>query len=295
MVTQRRSFTLTRTSEMTLHDLLDRYLCAVEASPRYIESLRRTVRKAKANGLVYLRQLAPDPVNSWLSGLPLSATTRHNIRREILTLWRFAYDQGLTETPPLRIRRISPSRKPPQAWTMDSLRRMLELAEQDETPISSRVQLRRCDVLPAWIGIGYDTGIRFSDALALTADNIRNGCVAITARKTGKPLVRRLSQETLDAVGRLLDMSPDGTLFSWALPRRRAILMWRAFLKQHRINGSSKWLRRSCATQVHLAEKGAATDYLQHSSPLLAMYHYIDASQAGVPAPPPPIRTPARG
>lgn len=282
---------LTDTVGMTLRSLLDSYLCAVEASPRYCESLRRTVTKAESSGLVYLRQLLPEAVNLWLSRLPLSATTRHNIRRELLTLWRFAYDQGLTDVPPLRIRRIAPCRTPPQAWTLESLRAMLDLAEQDETPLSSRVRLRICDVLPAWIGIGYDSGIRFSDLLSLTADNIRNGCVAITAQKTRKPLVRRLSPHTLAAVNRLLDLSPDGTLFSWALPRRRAILMWRAFLKRHRFGGSSKWLRRSCATQVHMAEKGAAVEYLQHSSPLLAQYHYIDASQAGVPNPPPPIRT----
>lgn len=284
-----------RTIGMTIAEVLDRYLCSVEASSRYIESLRRTVRKAQASGLVYLRQLAPEAVNSWLSRLPLSQTTRHNIRRELLTLWRWAYDGGLTEVPPLRIRRISPARKPPQAWTMEGLRKMLSLAEQDEKPISSRVKLRRCDVLPAWIGVGYDSGLRFGDILSLTTDNIRNGCVAVTASKTGKPLVRRLSDTTVAAVERLAALSPDGTLFAWALPRRRAILMWRSFLKEHKLAGSSKWLRRSCATQVHLREKGAATDYLQHSSPMLAMYHYIDASQAGVPAPPPPIRTPVRG
>jgi integrase len=229
-------------------------------------------------------------VNSWISGLPLSATTRHNIRRELLTLWRYAYDRGLTQEPPLRIRRIQPCRKPPQAWTLDTLRRMLTLAEKDESPISSRVKLRRCDVLPAWIGVGYDTGIRFSDVIALTSENVRNGCIAIVAHKTGKPLVRRLSPSTITAVERLLSLSPDGTLFAWSLPRRRALLMWREFLKQHKLAGSSKWLRRSCATQVHMAEKGAAVEYLQHSSPMLSHYHYIDASQAGVPNPPPPIR-----
>lgn len=290
MVCQRSLANSTDATEMTLRSLLDRYLAAVEASPRYIESLRRTVKKAESNGLVDVRQLAPDPVNSWLSRLPLSATTRHNIRRELLTLWRYAYDCQLTEVPPLRIRRIAPSRKPPQTWNMTSLRKLLDCAEADETPISRLVSLRRCDVLPAWIGIGYDTGMRFSDVHSLTVNNIRNGCVAITAAKTGKPLVRRLSPTTLAAVERLAAHSPDGTLFHWSLPRRRAIRMWRAFLDKHRLGGSSKWLRRACATQVHMQRHGAATEYLQHSSPQLAQYHYIDASQAGVPEPPPPIR-----
>lgn len=280
---------LTCTTEMSLHDLLDRYLCAVEASPRYVESLRRTVRKAESSGLVDIGQLVPDAVNFWLSKIPLGQTTRHNIRRELLTLWRYAYDCGLTNSPPLRIRRISPARKPPQTWTREGLQKMLDLAAEDHTPVSRRVKARRSDILPAWIGLGYDSGLRFSDVLALTARDIRNGCVAVTAAKTGKPLVRRLSPATVQAVDRLIELSPDGTLFSWALPRRRAILMWRRFLDQHKLGGSSKWLRRACATQLDMSRPGAATEYLQHSSPSLARWHYIDASQAGVPEPPPPI------
>lgn len=284
------SRTLTRTSEMTLHDLLDRYLCSVEASPRYIESLRRTVRKAEFSGLLDVRQLSPDPVNKFLASLPLSQTTRHNIRRELLTLWRWAYDAGMTEVPPLRVRRIAPRRTPPQTWTLVTMEKMWELAERDEAPVSRRVSVRRCDVLPAWLGVGYDSGLRFSDVHGLTANDFRNGCVCVTAQKTGKPLVRKLSPATMRAVERLIQLSPDGTLFKWCLPRRRALLMWRAFLDKHRLGGSSKWLRRACATQLDAVTPGAATVYLQHSDPSLARRSYIDASQVAVPSPPPALR-----
>lgn len=276
-------------SQMTLHDLLQRYVDAVECSPRYIESLRRTVRKAQSSGLVDLRQLVPEAVNSFLSSLHLSPVTVGNIRRELLTLWRWAYEEGLTEVHPSRVRRVKARSKPVICWTRDELVRLLECAKADQTPISSRVQLRRCDVLPAWIAIAYDSGIRFGDVHGLTVQNVIRGFLVITANKTGKQLVRQLSQPAVYEATRLAQMSPDGSLFLWCLPRRRALNMWRAFLDEHGFRGTSKWLRRAAATAVEMQERGAATAFLQHSSPHLAIRHYLDQTQLMAPPSPPPI------
>ena len=275
---------------LTLLDLLSRYSAAVEIGDRYAESLRRTVRKCESSGLVEVCQLAPDAVNLMLAELPLSQTTKANIRRELMTLWRFAYDTGLTDVYPARVRKIRAAQTPVECWTKDDLVRLLLAAEDDKTPISRRVQARRCDVLPAWIGIGYDTALRFGDVHALTASNIRNGFVVTTARKTGKPVVRAISHDTQQAVGKLLELSPDRTLFKWCLPRRRALLMWRAFLDKHGMAGSSKWLRRAAATQIEMQSRGLASELLQHSHPTLAYRHYVDATQLAAPPAPPPIR-----
>lgn len=276
-------------SSMTLDNLLRSYLVAVEVGPRYAESLRRTVRKAQANGLLEIRQLAPDTVNSFLAGLDLSPVTVGNIRRELLTLWRFAYEERLTEAQPTRIRRVKARSSPPVCWTRDELNRLWEAAGSDETPISSRVQLRRCDVLPAWIAIAYDSGMRFGDVLSLQSSQIVRGFVVTIAAKTGKQLVRQLSPVAVYEAARLVKMSPDGSLFLWCLPRRRALLLWRSFLDQHGFRGSSKWLRRAAATAVEMRERGAATAFLQHSSPHLAIRHYLDQTQLMAPVAPPPI------
>lgn len=276
-------------SQMTLHDLLQRYACAVECSPRYVESLRRTVRKAENSGLLELCQLSPDRVNFFLASLQLSPVTIGNIRRELLTLWRWAHEEGFTEVHPSRVRRVKARAKPVVCWTRDELSRLWECAKADQTPISSRVQLRRCDVLPAWIAIAYDSGVRFGDVLGLRGQNILRGFLVITANKTGKQVVRQLSPVAIYEASRLVQMSPDGTLFQWCLPRRRALLMWRAFLDGHGFGGSSKWLRRAAATAVEMQERGAATAFLQHSSPHLAIRHYLDQTQLMAPPSPPPI------
>jgi hypothetical protein len=282
----------TLSNTMSILELLDRYMAAVEVSPRYAESLLRTVRRAKDNCLLTVCQLIPERVNKFLADLDVGQTTRHNIRRELLTLWRFAYERGLTEVYPARVRKIRATFAPPVTWELSRLDQLLAAADSDETLISSRVLLRRCDVIPAWAGIAYDTGMRFADVHALTKNSFRNECVAITAAKTGKPLVRALSERTQHDVARLFLHSPDGTLFKWCLPRRRAFLMWRAFLDQHKFGGSTKWFRRAAATAIEQVKPGAATDFLQHSHPSLVRRHYLDATQAAIPMSPPPIRKP---
>jgi integrase len=279
-------------AHMLLADLLDTYLSEREASPRYIESLNRTVRRAREFDLLDTSQLIPEKVNEFLTKLPLAAVTRANIRRELLTLWRFAFEHSYTDVPPLRVCRIKATPPPPRAWSLDTLRQLLAAAEKDARPVS-----RRCpgllwrDILPCWIVVGYDTGLRFSDLLHLHGSNIVNGCVICTAQKTGKFTVRAISPAGLDCASRLLGKSPDGTLFRWALPRRRALRKWKEFLLEQGVVGSSRWLRRSGATYVEINRKGEAQRFLGHSNAALANRHYLDQTLTmDVPESPPPLR-----
>lgn len=276
-----RSSSLTTTAEeMTLTDLLDAYTAANECSPRYRESLKRTVRKLQDSGLTLIGQLTPDRINNFLASLPLGPTTRHNIRRELLTLWKFAYEEAMTDVYPARVRRIRAEYKPVRAWTPLQLEKMLEAAEKDVTPISRRVpHIRRCDVIPVWARLNYETGVRFEDMLLLQGSDFANGCLMLNEHKTRKPLVRVLSDEAIAGVSRLIALSPDGTLFRWFLCRRRAFYLWRDFLDANGFGGSTKWFRRAAATQVHKQRRGAAKEFLQHSADHLQYRHYIDQSQ----------------
>jgi integrase len=180
--------------------------------------------------------------------------------------------------------------KPPVCWTKEELERLWQCAKSDKTPVSSRLTIRRCDVLPAWIGISYDTGMRFGDVHGMHAKSIMRGFVVTTAAKTGKQLVRQLSPLSIKEAVQLSNLSPDGSLFLWCLPRRRALMMWRAFLDEHGFGGSSKWLRRCAATQLAMGHgNAAATALLQHSHPSLVIKHYIDQTQFAAPASPPPL------
>jgi integrase len=279
------------TPTMTLTDLLDAYTASVACGPRYQDSLRRTVRKATGYGLATVCQLTPDRVNEFLGKLDLAAVTRSNIRRELLTLWRWGFEERLFDSQPVRVKRITPARKPPQAWSVPQLTRLLDAAERDETPVSARHPLvKRRHVLTAWIPIGYETGLRLTDVLSLRQENFRQDCIVTVAHKTNKPTVRRLGAYATKRVEWLLDHSPDDTVFGWLLPRRRAIILWRDFLKQNNTPGSSKWLRRTGATELERLHPGMAAQWLDHSNPALCKLHYIDPTLLAPPLGPPPLK-----
>lgn len=276
---------------MTLLDLCAAYCVAVGASHRYAESLRRTARRASLHGLTTVCQLTDHTANKFLSELQCSPTTISNMRRELCTMWRWAYEERMTDTPPSRVRRVRPRYAPPEAWSHAELRALLAAARADDTVVHTLHNVRVRDVMPCWILVGYDTGARFSDILSLNDRHCRNRSVYSVAAKTGKVLVRRLQDPTWQAVQDLLARSPNGTLFSWCLPRRRALMMWRGFLDRHNFRGSSKWLRRSAATALEARSPNSATLFLQHSNPSLARAHYIDATLVAPPPMPPAFTT----
>lgn len=280
-----------RSTTMSMPSLLDAYLAEREPSDRYVESLRRTVRKLAIYGIQSVCQLEPQRANDFLRSLDLSATTRGNIRRELLTLWRFAFEHAYTDVPPLRVMRIKQRRQPPQAWDLATIQRMLANAEADERRVSKlRPDILWSDIMPAWIVLGYDTALRFTDILLLKQRSFANGCVSVVAHKTGKATVRRLSHYSQERVACLLEKSPDGSLFRWCVTRRRMLLKWKSFLKEQGIPGSSRWLRRSAATLVERDRPGSAPLFLSHSNPSLARLHYVDETLLAVPDGPPALR-----
>jgi integrase len=276
---------------MTLRDLLNAYTASVACGPRYQESLQRTVAKAAGYGLIRVCQLSPEKVNDFLGKLPLAPTTRHNIRRELMTLWRWAYEERLTDSQPTRVKRIAARRGPPQAWSREQVTSLLDAAERDERRVNAlHPHAKRCHVLPAWISVGWETGLRLTDMLSLRQEHFRHDCIVTVAHKTGKPTVRRIGEYAQRRCEWLLENSPDGTLLAWLLPRRRAILLWRDFLRERRLSGSSKWLRRAGATELERLAPGSAARWLDHSNPALCSLHYIDPTLLSPPIGPPPLR-----
>lgn len=276
---------------MSLIDLLAIYVASRDCGLRYRESLKRTVKRLSEAGCASVADLTSEQVNRFLVSVSsLSPTTRQNLRRETLTLWRYAFEERMTDVPPMRVLRIKTQPKPPQAWSMNTLDRMLAAAETDETIVSVKHGVRVCDWVPAWITIAYDSGLRFADVHALTAQQIRDCVVTGAASKTGKTFIRPLSEYAMQQAKRLIERSPDGTLFRWFLTRRRAFLSLAAFRKRHGIDGTMKYLRRSCATMKEADQPGSARQYLQHGDGATTTRHYIDESLLAVPCGPRPIR-----
>lgn len=279
------------TTTMRVTDLLAVYVGSRDCGIRYRESLVRTVKKLAEAGVKSIDDFRPEKINQVLIHLSsLSPATRQNIRREALTLWRFAYEERMTDVPPLRVMRIRGAAPPPKAWPMHTLARLVDCAERDESYMSVRHRIRVCDCLPAWITLGYDSGLRFADIHLLRVSQINGNMVTGVAHKTGKPYVRRLSEYAAKRAMELAARSLDGSIFQWFLTRRRAFLMISEFRKRHGFDGTFKYLRRSCATLKELEQPGSARRYLQHGDEATTVRHYIDESLLAVPEGPPPIR-----
>lgn len=279
---------------MTLASVLEEYVAGREVCRLYVAALQRTVRKAAAYGIRTPCQLTPDAVNGWLESLRetgVASITRANERRLLLTLWRFCVDRGYCETSPAQVRRIKVVKRPPQAWSRETLCRLLEAAEGDGRRVSDKYShVRWRDILPVWIAVGFETGIRLGDLLSLRKDSFRNGCLCITASKTGKQEIKRVSGYAQRGINALLAMSPDGSVFRWAVTRRRALVKWRAWLNEQGVAGSSKFLRRSSFTYTELQRPGTAHRFANHSDPTLVWQHYIDKTLLLPPEGPDPLR-----
>ena len=77
----------------------------------------------------------------------------------------------------------------------------------------------------------------------------------------------------------MLALSPDGRIIGWVCQRRQAMRLMREHLDRCGLDGTSKWLRRSGATHIEMAEPGKATMHLGHRTPTLAAQSYIDWAQ----------------
>jgi integrase len=259
-------------------------------SVAYAKNLLRTARKAQQAGIT-AQNIEGRLVNRFIAGLEsVSTATRKNVRRELLTLWRYGHEQGTIAHPPGKLLAIKAPAPQAEAWSLDEIRLMYELAGSDESSTGGVHATRICDWLPGWISIGYDTGLRHADILSLSRSEIRNDAVYKRAAKTGKVLHRQLSEISIAHANRLASGSPDGTLFSWFLTRRRSFTAWRDFLDRNGIAGSSKFLRRSCATYIAMESMEHASRYLQHSDARL-LKHYVDESLLAAPPGPPQLFT----
>jgi hypothetical protein len=87
----------------------------------------------------------------------------------------------------------------------------------------------------------------------------------------------------------ILDLSPDGTVFKWAVSRRHAFATVKQVFKEIGLSGGrTQWLRRSGATHAEMVRRGAAREYLCHATQGLAERNYIDFTQLIPELPMPP-------
>lgn len=268
--------------EVALH-----YCSEREVSADYRQALLRVARSMAVHSVTPLT-IEDSLFNRWLLQIARSQTTRSNYRRMGLTLWRAALDMKLATHAIGKIIRVKTQLPPPVAWSAGELSLLLDHAAK--TPGCFRSSgCPRSLFWQGWILTGYESGVRFRDIHYLQSNQLRGNRLWVTQHKTGRPLGKILSSHCQSVLSELSGLSTDGSLFKWALSRKHVFLHFKQLVKDAGLGGSTKYLRRSGATAVEMANPGSASKFLGHLSPQLAAKHYLDPTLLAErqPAPPP--------
>lgn len=253
-----------------LIDYARAYATRVGASPGYREQLLVLCKRLPW----MVGDLTVDRIDAYLTDAltHLAASTVQNHRRMLNTLRKAAFSDGLVVDSSIAkpLRRVKCDPPLVRAWTHEELRHLLSVAA--EMPGGTL----RCPyslLLPAWILVGYSSGLRLGDMLSITYDQLRGNKLALVLRKTRTAHVVLLDRPALDAIARLPRCGPK--IFGSLASRSRMIVALRRLVKKSGLAGSGKYLRRSSATYAEISGI-SATGHLGHRTPGLAQRHYVD-------------------
>lgn len=220
-------------------------------------------------------------VNDWIVEMHdsgLAPITVHSRRRQFLTLWSAAFECRLTETPPMRVRRVRVPEIVPVAFLADELRALLAAADRTKGNVRGLSIPRRL-WWRSYLLANYDTALRLADMLSIERDWIwPGGRISVVQDKTSRAHVVQLSRETMQAIDESMAACPARRLI-WPMWCNRSCwfrhfnrLVARAGLS----GGTSKWIRRSSASYVEAAQPGRGAAHLGHRSSDLARKYYFD-------------------
>lgn len=276
---------------MKLEALVLQYETENEITAAYAYQLRYAVsRFAKwLSRSPILTDLDKQTVNEWLlseqeSG-GLSARSRANVRRSLMTIWAFAARENLASQP-AKIRTVKVPDRIPEAWTYDQLQQFIRATEGIAGVIPNGIERKL--YLRSLVWFCYETGLRRSDALSLDVRAITEQRGVVVQSKTGDSHTYQLTEETHSDILAISDQLRKQGDSLWHLPLRYPGSMSQLYYWLRRLRASAgvdatarnrafQHLRRTGATQVELDSPQTAWMYLGHrSGPTLARKSYID-------------------
>jgi site-specific recombinase XerD len=255
-------------STMALQEFARAYALRAGASPGYTDQLIVLTKRLPWG----VADLTVDNIDAYLTRAlgHLAASTVHNHRRMLSTLRKAALRDGLLVDDCTRpIRKVKHHLPMVRAWTHSEMRHLLAVAA--EMP-GGTLHCPHRVLLPAWILVGYSSGLRLGDMLAITFDSLRGDRLATVLQKTRQQHVVVLDANALEAIGSLPRRGPK--IFGSLVGRSRIIVAMRSLVKQAGLTGSGKYLRRASATYAQMAGIDAS-GHLGHLTPGMKR-HYLD-------------------
>lgn len=273
-------------STMRLIEYADEHCTLVGGSPGYREQLRVLCRRLPW----HVADLDPERINAYLQEAlkHLAASTVNNHRRMLTTLYRRAVNDGLAKESTRRICVVKYFFPPVRAWTLEELGRLVAAAEK----MRGGTQKNPCKysvLLPAYVRVGYSSGLRRGDLLSLRWDSVRGDRLTLVLGKTRSSHVCVIDSQAVESM-RLLPRY-DQLVFGSIISKDQIKKVLRRLIDSCGLVGSGKYLRRSSATYAEL--NGLSAMYqLGHQTPGIAYRHYVDQvilSENRSPVPPIPL------
>ena len=144
------------------------------------------------------------------------------------------------------------------------------------------VPIQRRLFATAFCLVAYETGYRLGDVLRIRRPQIQpSGLIALVQGKTGRVHLARIRPETLAAIDEMGTVGRQTVFGGVVCNRRLSRLLGEVFKSAGITDGSLKWLRRSGATHVEMANPGAGWKFLGHTTPRMAEQSYLDPLQVG--------------
>lgn len=272
---------------MQLANLLTRYVASRHLRPRSVEPLQAAVSVfsdwlARPATTDDFRRETLNPFIDWLL-LNRAPDTAWGRRKDLLTLWKWAWEEGIVRRPPERIKTVRKPRRDPDAWTIDELRQLLLATNDMPGELPNGISFR--EFFRALVLVLYSTGLRIGSAIELRYADLRSDGTIPADPETHKTHYQQLVQLQSDAIAacetiRTQLAEPDERLLPWPYQRNALYTHWRRLLKHagmpvNRRNGTQK-IRRTAASWLERVSPGSATRFLGHSTPELAQRHYLD-------------------
>ena len=232
---------------------------------------------------------ADDVILPWLSWRlgTASAKTVKRERGDLLTLWRFAFKQGLCQNPPIDVPTVKIPRRSPNSWTVEEYQRIVavcDLLQGDMRglPISKAMWWRTLVTFLYWIGC------RIGAALAVTPSdvNLDRRLVRLAAddAKTDLEQVLLLSPQAADTLRTMLAFGRP-TIWEYPYSRRHIWEEYKAILALAGLPNDRSHMfqktRRTTYTQcVKHGSKEIASKQLGHKTDMSRFY--LDESQLDI-------------
>jgi integrase len=283
-----------------------RYLPERNIGPRTEEMYRWSLRTigrflGRVPMLADLNKQAVNDYLVWSEKQPIKTLTVKGRWSVLRVLWRYAWDNELIADLPRGIRKLRIPPAIPTAWTPAELTRLLVATQSTVFDCWTGREDRLIHVgrfLNALVRLSYDAGLRRSDLLSVTWDQLQSeGRLVTVIQKTQQPHVSLLRPATMLSLA-AVRVASDNRLLPWPWRVSHLYPFFRRLLAVTGLpggprNGLQK-LRRTSATWLEAASPGSASWHLGHSTPTLARQHYLDPRYAAPSHLPPAIPEPPK-